>query len=173
MLSAYDRHTLPPLHSLSLSLSLSLILSLCCSCLLSPLLTCHTFLSYPLLPPFLLAYLISHHPCPYPFKPPISLIYSNPFLFLCYSLSPFHLTCLLPMANLPSPSPPLIFSSPHTFTSLNLSLLFLSHFFFYHPPTPPFFSHTILQLPLLFLTLTHFSPHSPLPLSQLAFLSPF
>ena len=96
--SLWQTHT----HS---SLSLSLSLSVCCSCLLSPLLTCLPS------PVTLLAVSpISHHLCPYPFKPPISLIHSNPFLYLCYSLSPFHRTCLLPS----SPSkPPFTLSSPH------------------------------------------------------------
>ena len=156
-----DTHTHTHSLSLSLSPSLSLSLSVCCSCLLSPFLTCLPS------PAILLAVSpISHHPCPYPFKPPISLIHSNPFLYLCYSLSPFHLTCLLPS----SPGkPPFTLSSPHlllpsyfhfpqSLTSLSLSLLFLP------------FSHSFT----FFLTLSYNSPcfFSLLHTSPLTLLSP-
>ena len=159
MLSAYDRLTHTPL---SLSLSLSLF------CLLSPLLTCHTFLSYPLMPPFHPScWHALFHTIPVPILSSLpSFSFSNPFLFLCYSLSPFHLTCLLPS----SPGkPPLTLSSPHPLLPSSSHFPLISHFSFsltslsFILPLLPFFVSPYPTTPLcFFFTLTHFSPHSPL-----------
>ena len=147
--SLWQTHT----HSLSLSLCLLLLITLTSFDL--PTLSCHPSCCKPYFTPSLsLSFQASH--LPHPFK---SLSIS---MLLSFSLSSHMPPPLLTWQTSPHPllsssSPPLILSFP-----INLSLLFLSHFFFYHPPTPPFFYHPILQLPLLFLTLSHFSPHSPL-----------
>ena len=112
------------------------------------------------LPPFLLACLISHHPCPYPFKPPIFLILKSLSfsMLLSFSLSSHMPPPLLTWQTSPHPllsssSPPLILSFP-----INLSLLFLSHFSFFHSPTPPFFCLTLSYNSPCFFSLLHTSP---------------